>query len=243
MSSNSQQSTSESITSPDYTNKPVTTEVVTTIINDALRTNDSLAATLSRPQLVALSDQTTIRKYTTKDMEINDSHPETNNVTIKEEDKDDSESTPTSKHVNSLSPTEPTELSQMVPGMVQRTETVFTGTIRIGTERFYGIQTPNQPTRYDGSEDLSHRRTLQSDSRIQPPTDHRQPLLELPVAGSENFHLPYDNLTTYQHFLDRITQINNYARFDVDQLTRQRLAVLWRLLSYPSLTTALVHGA
>ena len=44
-------------------------------------------------------------------MEINDSHPETDNVTIKEEDKDDSESTPMPKHVNPLSPTEPTELS------------------------------------------------------------------------------------------------------------------------------------
>ena len=123
----------------------------------------------------------------------------------------------------------------MVPGMVQRAETVFTSTIRIGTERLQGIQTPNQSTRNDGSEDLSHQLTLWSNSRIQLPTDHRQPLLELPVAGSENFHLPYRSLTTYQHFLDRIAQINNYARFDVNQLTRQRLAVLWRLLSYPTL--------
>ena len=96
-----------------------------------------------------------------------------------------------SKHVNSLSPTEPTELSQMVPGMVQRTETVFTGAIHTGAERLHGIQTLNQPTHNDGSEDLSHRLTLRSDSGIQLPTDHRQPLLELPVAGSENFHLPY----------------------------------------------------
>ena len=154
-------------------------------------------------------------------MEIDDSHPETNNVTIKEEDKDDSESTPTPKHISPLSPTEPTELSRMVPGMVQHTETVFTGTIRTGAERLHGIQTPNQPTHHDGSEDLSHQLTLWSNSRIQPPTDHRQPLLELPVAGSENFHLPYQELTTYQQFLDRITQINNYTRFDVDQLTRQ----------------------
>ena len=58
MSSNSQQFTSESITSPNFINKPVTAEAVTAIINDALRTNDSFAATLSRPQLVALSDQT-----------------------------------------------------------------------------------------------------------------------------------------------------------------------------------------
>ena len=109
----------------------------------------------------------------------------------------------------------------MVPGTVQRTETVFTGTVRTGAERLHGIQTPNQSTRNDGSEDLSHRLTLWSNSGIQPPTDHRQPLLELPIAGSENFHLPYQNLTTYQHFLERIAQINNYARFDVDQLTRQ----------------------
>ena len=60
MSSNSQQSTLESITSPDYTNAPITAEAVTTIINDAIQTNDSLAATLSQPQLVALSDQTEI---------------------------------------------------------------------------------------------------------------------------------------------------------------------------------------
>ena len=57
-------------------------------------------------------------------MEINDSHPETNNVTIKEEDKDDSESTPMPKHVSPLSPTEPTEFSRMVPGTVQRTKTI-----------------------------------------------------------------------------------------------------------------------
>ena len=131
----------------------------------------------------------------------------------------------------------------MVPGTVQRTKTIFTGAIHVGAEGLHGIQTPNQPTRHDGSEDLSHRLTLQSNSGIQPPTDHRQPLLELPVAGSENFHLPYRNLTTYQEFLDQIAQINNYARFDIDALTRQRLAVLWRLLSYPSLAAALVHGA
>ena len=243
MSSNSQQSTSESTTSLDYTNKPITAEAVAAIINDAIRTNDSLAATLSRPQLVALSDQTEIREHSTKDMEINDSHPETDSITIKEEDKDDSENTLTPKRVSPLSPTEPTELSRMVPGMVQCTETVFTGASRIGAERLHGIQTPDQPTRHDRSEDLSHRLTLRSNSGIQPPTNYRQPLLELPVAGSENFHLPYRNLTTYQHFLDRIAQINNYARFEVDALTRQRLAVLWRLLSYPSLAAALVHGA
>ena len=111
MSSSSQQSTSESTISPDYTNKPVTAEAVAAIINDALRTNDSFAATMSRPQLVALSDQTEIREYTTKDMEINDPYPETNDVPIKEEDKDDCESTPTPKHVNPLSSIEPTELS------------------------------------------------------------------------------------------------------------------------------------
>ena len=204
MSSNSQQFTSESITSPDYTNKPVTAEAVTAIINDALRTNDSFATAMSRPQLVALSDQTEIQEYTTKDMEINDSNPEANNVTIKEEDKDDSESTPTTKHVNPLSSTKPTELSRMVPGAIQCTETVFTGAISTGTERLYSVQTPNQPTHHDGAEDLSHRLTLRSNSGIQPPTDHRQPLLELPIAGSENFHLPYTSLTTYQHFFDRI---------------------------------------
>ena len=111
---------------------------------------------MSRPQLVALSDQTEIREHTTKDMEINDSHSETNDVTIKEEDKDDSESTSMPKRVNSLSPAEPAELSRMVPGMVQRTETVFTGPCRFGAERLHGVQTPNQPTRNDGSEDLSH---------------------------------------------------------------------------------------
>ena len=89
-------------------------------------------------------------------MEINDSHPKTNNVTIKEEDKDNSESTPTTEHVNPLSSTEPTELPRMVPGMVQHTETVFTGAICIGAERLHGVQTPNQPTCHDGSEDLSH---------------------------------------------------------------------------------------
>ena len=150
MSSNSQQSTSESTTSPDYTNKPVTAEAVTAIINDALRTNDSFAATILRPQLVALSDQTEIREYTTKDMEINDSYSKTDDVTIKEEDKDDSESTPTPKHVDPLSPTDPPEFARMVPGMVQRTETVFTGAIRTGAERLHGIQTPNQSTHNEG---------------------------------------------------------------------------------------------
>ena len=89
-------------------------------------------------------------------MEVNDPHPETNDVTIKEEDKDDSESTPTPKRVSPLSPTKPAELSRMVPGTVQRTETVFTGTICVGAERLHGIQTPNQSTCNDGSEDLSH---------------------------------------------------------------------------------------
>ena len=202
MSSDSQQSILESITSLDYTNKPITAEAVTAIINDAIRTNDSLAATLLRPQLVALSDQTEIREHSTKDMEINDSHPETNSITIKEEDKDDSESTLTPKRIDPQPSIEPAEFSQMVPGMVQCTETIFTGAIRSGGEELHGILTLNQPTCHDGSEDLSHRLTLWSNSRIQLPADHRQPLLELPVAGSENFHLPYSNLTTYQHFLD-----------------------------------------
>ena len=176
-------------------------------------------------------------------MEVNDPHSEANNVTIKEEDKDDSESTPMPKCISPLSSTEPTKFPRMVPGMVQHTETVFTGVIHTRGEELYSILTPNQPIHHNGSEDLSHQLTLQSNSGIQPPADHRQHLLELPVAGSENFHLPYSNLTTYQHFLDRIAQINNYARFDIDCLTRQRLAVLWRLLSYPSLAAALVHGA
>ena len=46
MSSSSQQSTLESITSPDYINKPITAEAVAAIISDAIQTNDSLAATL-----------------------------------------------------------------------------------------------------------------------------------------------------------------------------------------------------
>ena len=90
----------------------------------------------------------------------------------------------------------------MVPGTIQRTKTVFTGAIRTRGEELYGILTPNQPTCHDGSKDLSYQLTLQSNSGIQPPTDHCQPLLELPIAGSKNFHLPYSNLTTYQHFLD-----------------------------------------
>ena len=114
MSSSSQQSTSESITSPNCTNKPITAEAVAAIINDAIRTNDSLAATLSRPQLVALSDQTEIRKHDAKDMEINDSHTETDLVSIKEEDKDDSESTLTTKRVDPLPSIKPAELSRMV---------------------------------------------------------------------------------------------------------------------------------
>ena len=156
MSSSSQQSTSESITSPNYTNKPVTTEAVTAIINDAIQTNDSFTATLPQPQLVALSDQTEIREYRTKDMEINDSHSETNSIMTKEEDKDDSESTPTPKCINPLSSTEPTKLSRMVPRTVQRAETIFTSAIRTRGEELHGVQTPNQLTRHDGSEDLSH---------------------------------------------------------------------------------------
>ena len=135
-------------------------------------------------------------------MEISNPHPETNHVMIKEEDKDNSKNPLTPKCVSPLSSIEPTELSRMVPRMVQHTENVFTGTIHTGGEELHGILTPNQPIHHDRSEDLSHRLTLQSNSRIQPPTDHHQPLLELPVAGSKNFHLPYSNLTTYQHFLD-----------------------------------------
>ena len=156
MSSSSQQSTSESTTSHNYTNEPITTEAVTAIINDAIQTNDSFTATLSQPQLVALSDQTEIREHSTKDMEISNSHSKTNNVTIKEEDKDDSKNALMPKHIDSLPPTEPTKLPQMVPRMVQCTETVFTGTIRTGGEELHGILTPNQPTCHDGSEDLSH---------------------------------------------------------------------------------------
>ena len=176
-------------------------------------------------------------------MEINDSHPETDHVMVKKEDKDDSESAPMLKCISPLSSTEPTELPRMVPGMVQCTETIFTGMICTRGEELHSILTPNQPVHHNGSGDLSRWLTLWSNSRIQPTTDHCQPLLELPVARSENFHLPYGNLTTYQHFLDQIAQINNYTRFDIDDLTRQRLAVLWRLLSYLSLAAALVHGA
>ena len=60
----------------------------------------------------------------------------------------------------------------------------------------------SQSIHHDGSEDLSHQLTLQSNSRIQLSTDGCQPLLALPVTGSKNFCLPYRNLTTYQHFLD-----------------------------------------
>ena len=135
-------------------------------------------------------------------MEINDSHPETNDVMIKEEDKDNSKSALMPKHVSPLSSTEPTELSQMLPRVVQCTKTVFTGAIHTGGEELHGILTLNQLTCHNGSEDLSHQLTLWSNGRIQPPTDHHQPLLELPIAGSKNFHLPYRSLTTYQHFLD-----------------------------------------
>ena len=44
MSSNSQQSTLESTTSPNYADQPVTAEAVAAILNDAVQTNDSLAA-------------------------------------------------------------------------------------------------------------------------------------------------------------------------------------------------------
>ena len=89
-------------------------------------------------------------------MEINDPHSETNNVMIKEEDKDDSESALMLKHVSPLSSTEPTKLSHMVPRTVQRTETIFTGAIRTRGEELHSVSTPNQPVHHDGSEDLSH---------------------------------------------------------------------------------------
>ena len=202
MSSNSQQSTSESTTSPSYINQPITTEAVTTIINNAIQTNGSFTATLSQPHLVALSDQTKVQELGTKDMEINDPCSKANRVMIKEEDKDNSTSTLTLKHVSPLPSTEPTELSRMVPGTVQCTETIFTGMICTGGEEFHDIPTSNQSVHNDRSEDLSHQLTLWSNGRFQPPTDHHQPLLELPIAGSKNFHLPYRSLTTYQHFLD-----------------------------------------
>ena len=135
-------------------------------------------------------------------MEITNSQSKTDHVKIKEEDKDNSKSTLTLKHIGPMSPTESTELSQMVPRTVQHTETVFTGAICMRGEELHGIPTPNQPIYNDGSEDPSHQLTLWSHSRIQPSTDGHQPLLELPIAGSKNFHLPYGNLTTYQHFLD-----------------------------------------
>ena len=89
-------------------------------------------------------------------MEINDPHSETNNVMIKEEDKDNSKSALMPKHISPLSSTEPTELSQMVPRTVQRTEAVFTGTICARGEELHGILTLNQSTCHNGSEDLSH---------------------------------------------------------------------------------------
>ena len=110
MSSSSQQSTSESTTSLDYTNTPITTEAVTAIINDALRTNDSLTVCLSQPHLVALSDQTKIRELGSQNMEISNPHTEADHVKIKEEDKDDSENAPMPKRVDSLPPTKSTKL-------------------------------------------------------------------------------------------------------------------------------------
>ena len=124
-------------------------------------------------------------------MEINDSQSKTNDVKIKEENKDNSESTPMLKCISPLSPTEPTKLSRVVPRTVQHTETIFTGVIHTRGEELHSILTPNQPIHNNRSEDLSHQLTLQSHSRIQPSTDGCQPLLELPVAGSKNFHLPY----------------------------------------------------
>ena len=146
----------ESTTSPDYTDKPIPAETVAAIINNAVQTNDSLAATLSQPQLVALSDQTEIQELRSQDMEISNPNSKTNNITIKEEDKDDSENTLMPKQVNSLPPTESTELSQIVPRMVQHTETIFTGVIHTRGEELHSILTPNQPIHHDGSEDLSH---------------------------------------------------------------------------------------
>ena len=89
-------------------------------------------------------------------MEINGSHPETDHVMIKEEDKDDSESTLMLKCINPLSPTEPAELPRMVPRMVRCTETVFTGAIHARGEALHSISTPNQSIHHDRSEDLSH---------------------------------------------------------------------------------------
>ena len=108
---------------------------------------------------------------------------------IKEEDKDDSENALTLKCISPLSSTEPTELPQVVPRVVQCTETVFTGTIHTRGEELHSILTPNQPTHHDGSEDLSHRLTLRSNSRIQLTTDHHQPLLEL-LQEAKTFTYP-----------------------------------------------------
>ena len=105
-------------------------------------------------------------------MEISNSQPMPDHVKIKEENKDDSESTPMLKHIHPLPSAEPTKLPQVVPGPVQHTETVFTGTICSRGERLPSIQTSDKLTHTNTSEDLSHQLALQSHSGIQPATDY-----------------------------------------------------------------------
>ena len=244
MSSSSQQSTLESIISPDSINKPITAEAVATIIHDAIRTNDSFIATLSRPQLVALSDQTKIQEHSTKDMEINDSNFETHDVTIKEEDKDNSESALTPKCIspclplNQLNSLEwfqewfnmPKPYSQAQSTLEEKNSMVFQ--LLTSQHATMDLKICLIDLLYGVIAEFNCQQTIVNlywNYLLQEAKTFIYPTTTLPLTSNSLTKLP--------------RSITNYTRFDIDSLTRQRLAVLWRLLSYPSLTAALIHGA
>ena len=136
-----------------------------------------------RPRLVAPPDQTKIQKLEGSDMEISDA--ESNS--IKKEDKNDKNLDTTTNLIYSVTSPEPTELTQVVPGMVPGEETVFTGAVHAkGKHADHSKDTLKE--RLEERRHLHNAQLLAPiDNSNQLPTHNHQPLLDIPTAGNEEF--------------------------------------------------------
>ena len=190
-------------------------------------------------KLAALSNQSKIRELERSDMEISDADSETATIVVKKEDE------PIvfkKKSIDPLPSPEPTEFSGVVPEPLQHTETVFTSAVRPESETTAHLRFSDEQGNTHLPATHASRLLVPTVSNSQPTTNDRQPLLDLPVEGNENFHPTLAEIKTLDEMLNRITLVNVYARLKLKEEMIDRLGMLWRLIQDPSFAAALAFA-
>ena len=67
--------------------------------------------------------------------------------------------------------------------------------------------------------------------------------MDLLVEGNENYTPPFTTLRTSAQLKEWLTLINTFARFNINEDMKHRLAALWCLLMDPNHATALALAA